>query len=810
MADNFENELSRSENLLKERLIRAGKIARDITNNAFKELLSTIDDYSNSLDNITDKLVNQLQNYDKLKQSTAQFGDALKSTLPFVKENKDLASKLTQVYSTNNKLIDKLVQNQEELIIGQLETKDIAKDIAKIRQNQLNIELSQRDVASEIEILQRESVGLQGEEKEILDFKLEALREINEQLEAEKENTQAIADNLNEQAKSAAEIENKVGLGGKLLDGFKKIPILGDILDVSGAKEAMQSAAAGGASSFGTLGSGIKALGPSLKAALGPLLLITVAVEAIQMLIGAMFEADEQVTNIAKGFNITKEDARDTRKSFFEISNEASNFGKVQKGNLVLQKDLISANLQLNELLGTSVDLSSSLGNEGKELAFQFANASKFLKLGTDEQKGLLGLTASTGKNVDNIKNSILGTTRLRKVESNILLDERKILKDVLTASNATKLSVKGGAEGLTKAAFAAAELGSNLSKVEAISKSFLNFEESISAELEAELLTGKNLNLETARRAALNGDIETVAKEINKQIGTSADFTKMNVIQQEALAKAMGTSREELADMLVQQESLNSLKGTFNALSKETLATLKTSGKIDEATYKNLVSGKAAATDYFNALQKSGMAQEEIVKLLGEEAAASLESQTAQEKFNDSLELAKQTFQKFVDGGSLDKLADFISGLVNRGALATVTGAGAEEESGKSRLEKAGYTVKEGSGLFGTEAFKTTKIFDKVGKEIDSAFGSEGVAGLASKYAPQAEDFISRPGQPIQKFRKDDIIVGGTSLSKGENNGEIVSLLKELITAVTSGGNVYLDGTKVGTAMNVSTYRIQ
>jgi hypothetical protein len=34
--------------------------------------------------------------------------------------------------------------------------------------------------------------------------------------------------------------------------------------------------------------------------------------------------------------------------------------------------------------------------------------------------------------------------------------------------------------------------------------------------------------------------------------------------------------------------------------------------------------------------------------------------------------------------------------------------------------------------------------------------------------------------------------------------------LLKELISAVKSGGNVYLDGTKVGTAMNVSTYRVQ
>jgi hypothetical protein len=50
--------------------------------------------------------------------------------------------------------------------------------------------------------------------------------------------------------------------------------------------------------------------------------------------------------------------------------------------------------------------------------------------------------------------------------------------------------------------------------------------------------------------------------------------------------------------------------------------------------------------------------------------------------------------------------------------------------------------------------------------------------------------------------------MAGGTNL--GGNNQETTALLKELITAVKSGGNVYLDGTKVGTAMNVSTYRVQ
>ena len=83
------------------------------------------------------------------------------------------------------------------------------------------------------------------------------------------------------------------------------------------------------------------------------------------------------------------------------------------------------------------------------------------------------------------------------------------------------------------------------------------------------------------------------------------------------------------------------------------------------------------------------------------------------------------------------------------------------------------------------------------LGKMVQSAFGGGG---------DTAEDFISRPGQPIQKFRADDIIMGGTSLTGGGDSGEVVQLLKQLISAVNSGGDVYLDGNKVGKSLVLAT----
>ncbi len=364
----------------------------------------------------------------------------------------DVGKSAKGLFQQFNSIVGELKKGNQNINIGAKSMGVFQKSAEKLKNDQQGITRLSR---TELETLQRKNKEaasnldiankilqdqinrgeLEGEE-------LEKARALIAERQEEASAIKDLLDLTDERLKKERKIQETLGVGGKLLDGLKKIPVLGDVLDVDGAKAAMTEAAEDGASGFQAMGAGAKALGPSLKAALGPLALISLAVEAVKMMVDAMLAADEQTTDIAKNFNIVKQDAADVRDSFFALSDKAGEFGKIQAGNLILQKDLVNANIQLNQLLGTSVDLSSSLGEEGKELAVQFANASKFLGLAEDEQKGLLELTAATGKNIDNAKNSILGTTRLRKIESGILLDERKILKDVLTASNAIKLSV--------------------------------------------------------------------------------------------------------------------------------------------------------------------------------------------------------------------------------------------------------------------------------------------------------------------------------------------------------------------------------
>ena len=88
-------------------------------------------------------------------------------------------------------------------------------------------------------------------------------------------------------------------------------------------------------------------------------------------------------------------------------------------------------------------------------------------------------------------------------------------------------------------------------------------------------------------------------------------------------------------------------------------------------------------------------------------------------------------------------------------------------------------------------------------GKAISSALGKddqikEGVKGGTIK----AKDYV------ISTLPEDTVVgAGGTKLGRTD---EMVTLLKDLISAVKAGGNIYIDGTKIGTAMAVGTYKTQ
>jgi len=267
----------------------------------------------------------------------------------------------------------------------------------------------------------------------------------------------------------------------------------------------------------------------------------------------SLFTANQQITDIGKSTESSAESAYDFR---MQMSLAAASSNDLR----VNSETLLKANKALNDELGLAVQYDvERLIPLAKILDAQVlttAQAAKYNQLanntGQTVQETLKGSEAAV-----NAVNNELGTR----------VSLKGVMEATATTSGQIKAQLGGSSEAISRAVVTAKALGFELEQVANIGKQLLNFEESIGAELEAELLTGKQLNLEKARLAALTGDYETLTKEINANVGSFSEFSNMNVLQQDAIAKAVGMTSDSLSETLLKQ-------GDMKAMMAEAVAT--------------------------------------------------------------------------------------------------------------------------------------------------------------------------------------------------------------------------------------------
>jgi len=135
-----------------------------------------------------------------------------------------------------------------------------------------------------------------------------------------------------------------------------------------------------------------------------------------------------------------------------------------------------------------------------------------------------------------------------------------KVFEDITANMGTFSRFGKEGGKNLAEASIMARKLGTSLESMAATSDALLDFESNINDQMEASMLLGRSINMDKARELALAGDVAGQEREILKQIGTQAQWEKMNVVQRDALAKATGKSTEDLASMLANQANLNAM----------------------------------------------------------------------------------------------------------------------------------------------------------------------------------------------------------------------------------------------------------
>jgi hypothetical protein len=503
----------------------------------------------------------------------------------------------------------------------------------------------------------------------------------------------------------------------------------------------------------------------------------------IEGLMKAFFDTDNAITQMGKSLGVSKEIVQGMKDEMYAYS-RASNDSFVNVGRL------LKAQEGLTEQLGIAVDF----GNEERET---FARLTEITGLSADEAGKLATFSAATGKStksyVSDLRVASMEASRANKIH----ISDKELLSTVSKLSAGILTKFQGNPKAIAAAVVEAKKLGTNLETVNKIGDSLLDWESSIENELEAELITGKKINLERAREAALSGNQLDLTREIADQVGTLSDYQNMNVIAQSSLAKAFGLSRDEMSEMLMKQEAINKYGDKAADLNKEQLEDMERR-KMTAEQYLAYTENQRSTQEKFNDLITK--MQDIMVSI----AAGPLG--TIMKGFSWILEQAWLIYP-IITAIGLIMAGNLVSGVMafGKGLMAAIAPA-TELAAVETEAAIASTTAAEATSFGAATLWIVGGLAAVAGAMAGYALSSkksmkDGVMGPSGKVLYSgAEGAIS--------LGANDTVVAGTNLGGGggDNNALLAAINDLHSTMKTKSNDIYMDSQKVGTQVGRQT----
>ena len=513
------------------------KLSQDIAANAEKYLGYQIKskDLSKQIKATEDNKAKTAQAFAKIQGNiTKNYQDALKANTQLVqqidKENKlntSLSNELDRRVRKYNDLKTRKEQG-EQISARELKT-------AYLAQKNLIEEVKTSD--NLLKTLEKQ----QQEQEDKAKTAAEIIKNGNESLKAQKEEL----DFLNRNLHIRKQIEKSTGLLGGLTKAASKIPGIGQYLNADEAIEEMEKLAAQieesgqSATSFSNrlkIGfKGISVLGKGLVDNLK-------SPEAIfTFIISQGLKANAQSVALGKSLGFGADKANKFRENLAERAKNSTNVN-------VTAESLVES---FNELSSTT----GFVANYSADTLETQVMLTKQLGLSGEEAAHIYEMSVLTGKSSSKVNDEMLGAFVNTRNAAKVGVNFKQVMAEASKISGQLQANFAGNPAKITAAIVKAKALGTTLEQTKDQGEKLLDFASSLESELKAELLTGKQLNLERARAAALAGDQVSLAEELNKNVGTYEDFSKMNVLQQKALAEAVGLTADQLAEQLKKQK---------------------------------------------------------------------------------------------------------------------------------------------------------------------------------------------------------------------------------------------------------------
>jgi methyl-accepting chemotaxis protein len=273
---------------------------------------------------------------------------------------------------------------------------------------------------------------------------------------------------LEEVKEQQKEVNKLMGVGGAVIDGLDglmgKLGMSSSRFKdaVSEAKDKMKAAAEeiqSGARSGGKLSVLMAGLGPLAKgfgaALLDPLSLILKIVDAF-------FKVDKASTEVQR---LTGQNSDAIAGANFRYATSVDYLQTIAE--LTKQTGMSAQNIFSPKVIAGAAELKNTMG------------------LAADEAGGLAIMAQTTSGDIDKTVDSIVDQTSAFNKANRSAVNQNQVLKDVAKTSDGIKASLGGNPAAIAKAASAARRLGMELGQLDKIAGSLLDFEDSISKEME-------------------------------------------------------------------------------------------------------------------------------------------------------------------------------------------------------------------------------------------------------------------------------------------------------------------------------------
>lgn len=700
-----------------------------------------------------------------------------------IEQFKSSASEIYKSYRNLNKELSDAGKAQDELGISQFRQVNITKDIAKLQKEAIDSVNAVKKLEEKKNTELARAVALEAKRNKLYsDAKLETGR-TRELLISQAENLANAADQakflaeaIKEVQEDAAKLDKSASFFGDLsrvvgdIPGLRKLSGPFDAAATASKEMALQNAKGG--KQMSTLVAGANAFGKSLLSAARkflPLLAIDLAIKGFKFIIDLFVGANKQAVELARSMGQSVDQADVLRGQFAQIRR---NTGETRNNTV----QLVKAQQALNEEYGAAFNATDAILDNQTFLTSR-------VKLSADEASRLAINMSATGESAkqsnENI-NSFLGNFAKA---TGVSMSFKGVMSSVADAGGQIAASFGFSNEAIAKGVLQVRRFGLNLQQASNVASNLLDFEQSIGAELEAELLTGQQFNLERARAKAATGDIAGATADVLSQMQNLTAEQRRSPVIMEAIAKATGLSADEIQKAYLIQTNQNHAAKEYARLIRE--------GTRGEANAFAIRAGLDKAT----------------IKQINER-------KNIEEGFAEAMEDLKSTFTDLVKGGFLKDLtkgAKMFANVVNK--LAYTMGV-ADPEGDLKKIQESNASA------------STKAIAEKLKKQTEGSFFKDMLLGIGNPLGGAFASFKSlkrmtstqqlenmagnvKSGEPLEDFTirahpKDSLVMaGGTQFGKETN-----TLLRQLISAVEKGATINLEGRKVGETLVMSSYK--